>query len=60
MNNNNQTIKCNVSSCKYNENDAICSLHEIKVGCMKGCHPTKIEETVCDSYENMNHPKFNC
>ena len=51
---NNQTIKCNVSSCKYNADNCVCSLNEIKVGCQGGCHPTKVEETVCDSYENLN------
>lgn len=49
--NKNQTIKCNVSSCKHNENNCLCSLKEIKVGCQCGCHPTSVKETVCDSYK---------
>lgn len=51
MEKNSQTIKCNVSSCKYNKDNYMCNLEEIKVGCQCGCHPTSVKETVCDSYE---------
>lgn len=51
MEKNNQTIKCNVSSCRYNEDNCMCTLDEIKVGCECGCHPTSARQTVCDSYK---------
>lgn len=34
MNDDNKSIKCNVESCKYNNNnDNYCTLNEIKVSC---------------------------
>lgn len=49
---NNQTIKCEVESCKYNDEEGTCELDEIKVGC--DCDNDKCsctEETVCQSFE---------
>lgn len=49
---NNQTIKCEVASCKYNDEAGACELNEIKVGC--DCDNDKCsctDETVCQSFE---------
>ncbi len=49
---NNQTIKCDVESCKYNDEEGTCELEEIQVGC--DCDNDKCacsEETVCQSFE---------
>lgn len=50
----NQRIRCNVSSCKYNnEISELCELEEIKVAACKGCNNGKAEdESMCDSYRN--------
>ena len=52
-NNNNQTIKCDVESCKYNNTDNYeCELDEIKVSCnCANDDCTCSEETICDSFE---------
>ncbi len=51
---NNQKINCNVSTCRYNKDDCVCTLEQIKVGCQCGCHPHSVDETVCDSYKQGN------
>lgn len=52
-NNKNNSIKCEVESCKYNDCEAgYCELDEIKVGCTCNndeCQSTT--ETVCESFE---------
>lgn len=48
----NQTIKCEVESCKYNNEEGICDLEEIQVGC--NCDNDKCEctdETICQSFK---------
>ena len=47
----NQKIKCDVTNCRHNLDNYICSLSEIKVGCQEGCKPKSPKETVCDSYK---------
>lgn len=50
--NNKQTIKCEVESCKYNDETGACELDEIQVGC--DCDNDKCsctEETICQSFE---------
>ncbi len=47
-----QTIKCDVESCTYNDNDNNCQLDEIKVSC--NCSNNDVsdkEETICNSFE---------
>lgn len=46
---NNQTIKCSVQQCKYNEKSSYCTLNSIQVGTHEK-NPTKIECTDCDSF----------
>lgn len=49
--NNNQKIKCNVESCKFQDCDC-CTLKEIQVGCNCGCHEaTEDQETLCRSFQ---------
>lgn len=51
-NDNNQTIKCEVESCKYNDEEGTCELNEIEVGC--DCDNDKCSctgETICKSFE---------
>ncbi len=50
----NQSIKCNVSTCKFQNNEK-CTLDEIKVGnCNK--EPLEKDETACKSFEcDCNH-----
>ncbi len=47
----NQTIKCNVETCRHNDCDKmVCQLDEIKVDC--GCDdPNCKADTICDSFE---------
>lgn len=48
----NQTIKCDVESCKYNDEEGVCNLEEIQVGC--NCDNDKCEctdETICQSFK---------
>ena len=50
----NQTIGCNVESCKYNDCDyKQCTLNEIKVS--SDCkYAEDKDDTICDSYESKN------
>lgn len=50
--NKNQKIKCNVASCKYNnETSKMCELEEIMVAACPGCETGNAEdESMCDSY----------
>lgn len=48
----NQSIKCDVDSCKYQDCDC-CTLDEIQVGYTDGCHDADIQsETNCESFEH--------
>lgn len=50
MKKNNQTIKCNVFECKFNnKNDSCCCLNEINVCECKPCN--KKENTMCNSFK---------
>lgn len=58
MKDNKQTIKCEVESCKYNDEKGACELDEIQVGC--DCDNDKCactEETVCQSFEESDEMK---
>ena len=50
--NSNQTIKCNVCSCKYNDDSKyLCTLKEINISCTcnkENCNTNT--ETVCNSF----------
>ncbi len=49
--NNNQKIKCHVSSCQYQDCNC-CTLTEIQVGCSDQCqNATNQERTVCKSFK---------
>lgn len=46
----NQTIKCRVSNCRYNDHSNMCSLGDITVGnCVSVAHAKA--ETECESFE---------
>jgi len=53
MSNKNQTIKCDVNSCKFNDKkNKLCSLDKISISCTcdnDNCH--RWEETICGSFE---------
>lgn len=53
MKNLNQTIKCNVINCKYNnDKEYLCTLKEIDVSCTcnrENCQNKK--ETICNSFK---------
>lgn len=51
-----QKIKCDVESCKYQDDkDCCCTLGEIKVGCDCGCREAAEESaTICRSFECDN------
>lgn len=49
-----QNIKCDVDSCKYNNNKKECNLEEIKVSSNCDCPKDEVcdqEQTVCASFE---------
>ncbi|MDR0958493.1 MAG: DUF1540 domain-containing protein [Clostridiales bacterium] len=47
-----QTIKCNVASCKYNDNSHACSLSDINVGHEPPSNEAKRKtDTLCSSFE---------
>ena len=51
---NNQEIKCSVTSCKYNENQRQqCSLRQIIVTPIENCDTKQPDESMCSSYENV-------
>lgn len=47
----NQKICCTVESCKYNNNDGRCVLHEIIVTPIENCTTKEPDESMCSSYE---------
>lgn len=53
MQKSNQTIKCNVTNCKYNNDiDYLCKLDSIDVSCtcnQNNCNNKK--ETICNSFK---------
>lgn len=51
--NKNQRIKCNVASCKFNNESAkMCNLEEILVSYCPDCDNGEAkDESMCDSYE---------
>lgn len=51
MKSNDQKIKCNVESCKFQDCNC-CTLNEIEVGCScSNDKATKNKETLCKSFE---------
>lgn len=52
MNDDNKSIKCNVESCMYNnENNEYCTLNEIKISATCNTCCTCKKETICDSFK---------
>lgn len=51
MKKDNQTIKCDVESCKYHE-ERYCSLDKIKVAPCRAENDKTKEATMCDSFES--------
>lgn len=50
--NDNDKIKCDVESCKYNDGEDCCELESIEVSCTcDNCDCTDSAETVCKSFE---------
>lgn len=56
MGNLNQTIKCDVSNCKYNNDvEYLCTLEKIDISCTcnkETCHAKT--ETICKSFQEKN------
>ena len=48
----NQKINCTVDSCKYNDKDKNCILHQITVTPIDNCDTKEPDESMCSSYEN--------
>lgn len=48
-----QEIKCNVTSCRYNDQSRYCSLDDIVVGTTNSANPKDKCDTECVSFENM-------
>ncbi|MDR1913807.1 MAG: DUF1540 domain-containing protein [Clostridiales bacterium] len=46
----NQEIKCQVSTCKYNDTNKVCTLHDIQVG-NTGSQAHEKQETQCNSFQ---------
>lgn len=54
----NQTINCTVTSCKYNNNQRqSCKLENIIVTPVQGCQTTQPDESMCSSYKNVQENK---
>lgn len=52
-NNQNQTINCTVSSCKFNNGQRQqCELENIIVTPIEGCQTKQPDESMCSSYKN--------
>ena len=52
MKKNNQTIKCDVTSCAFNNSKKnFCDLEEIKVSSKETCDCDTKKDTICDSFE---------
>ena len=55
MDKNNKSIKCDVESCKFqNNDDNYCTLEEIKVTSSTDDEEQNKEDTICDSYESID------
>lgn len=51
---NNQKINCTVTSCKYNQDNKICSLEQIIITPKANCVSKNSDESMCSSYENVD------
>jgi len=54
MKNNNQTIKCDVTSCKFNDCKNNCELDGIQVSCTGNEKFANKKETICDSFKKRD------
>ncbi len=55
---NQQTIRCDVESCKYNNEEGTCGLEEIQVSC--DCDNDQCfcsDETICSSFKEKKKKK---
>ena len=54
----NKSIKCDVDSCKHNNKDtSCCELDSVSIGCTcNNDECERVEETVCQSFENTGSP----
>lgn len=51
MSKENNNIKCDVETCKHNE-DKCCDLDEVKISCNCGCDECNcVDDTICESFE---------
>lgn len=56
MNEDNKSIKCDVESCKFNDNvENYCTLNEIMVSSTSNSSKTHKKETICDSFKERNN-----
>lgn len=46
----NQSIQCDVASCKHHSKDNMCQLDSIKVAPRSQCHSGTCDESECASY----------
>ena len=46
----NQTIHCDVTSCRHHAENNMCELESIKVAPRAACHSGKCDESECSSY----------
>jgi len=51
---NNQTIKCNVESCKFNDCNNNCELNGIQVSCTCDENKANKDETICESFKKRD------
>ena len=49
-----QKISCTVESCKYNNENGLCTLKEIIVTPTENCTTKQADESKCSSYEYYN------
>ena len=48
----NQKICCTVESCRFNNNDGLCTLNKIIVTPKSNCNTKKPDESMCSSYKH--------
>ena len=49
----NQSIQCDVVSCKHHSKDGMCQLESIKVAPRQNCHNGSCDESECASYHHQ-------
>lgn len=47
----NQSISCDVTTCRFNHDSSICDLDSIQVSCKRKATSNLTEDTLCASYK---------